>query len=711
MPDTHPPSSQRGLTLIATTALCLLCVWFLTQNGLAPQAPEAFTWMTSRTVHALPWLGLLWLAAAGYGRIASRRLLGPENDHLTTRLTLGMAVLLIAFWISAWLVGWLVGSAWILCLTGLVLFVLGLVKDRPKQRLRTGRPFPWTWLWLAPPIAMLLTAACCPPGTLWRVEAFAYDATSYHLELPREWLARGWMAGLSHNVYSFLPDLIETGYLLIASLKGPVENAVFTCQLCHASLALLAAATLGKWFTQRLKKPTGPVVATLFLSVPWILITGSLAYDEMGMMAFGVGAICVAFSAPGRTRRGAAAVGLLLGTATLSKLTAGLMFAVPVGLVLLLGLNTPSPQSTSPGGGDDVTRRTFLYNLQRALIAALIGVLMLSPYLIRNATQTGNPVFPFAAEQLGRGHWSDQLVQRWNKGHTAAQNHEGRLESLSRQWLLNTGYGAIGGAPAPRETQNIARFNREGGVPILWLAVTAASVLVITDKRTRRTGAALLIILALQLIFWLFFTHLQSRFLLPTLVPATLLCGLGYERLHDLTRNKAPSIAPLFGSAVLVCMVTLSYTTLLTQTPSVTDQATGRRMNRPLADALLTSIANPDHPINRLPENSKTLIVADDSSLLYLQRPFIYASAFDESPLGRYIRQADHDPQKVNQLLRQAGVTHVWVGWSELSRLHNTYGHDPDVTARSLQRLIATGWRPVESDNHNYTLFALPQKQ
>jgi hypothetical protein len=48
----------------------------------------------------------------------------------------------------------------------------------------------------APALAVLLLAACCPPGTLWRSEALGFDVLSYHLQLPREWLAGGRLAPL-----------------------------------------------------------------------------------------------------------------------------------------------------------------------------------------------------------------------------------------------------------------------------------------------------------------------------------------------------------------------------------------------------------------------------------------------------------------------------------------------------------------------------------
>jgi len=691
----------------------LLSLWLLTQNGPAAQSPEALMSVLSRLVKSILYIGYLWIAADGFGRVTARLFFGPKGCPVLPRLGLGMACLLIGQWLIGSLLGvsMLVSWSWGWTIVGAICCLTPVLTKNPWREHPVDRHLTWGWLWLSLPVSMLLVAACCPPGTLWRVEAYGYDVMSYHLQLPRECVEAGAVPGLTHNVYSFLPSLIETGYLLVIQLHGSVQESIYTGQLFHVSLAVYAAMALGRLASHLTTKQAGVGVAALFLAIPWVQITGSLAYNEMGVMAFGAGALLIAFTEPGRTFRGAMAIGFLVGAATLCKLTAGMMIAIPVGLILLLGLNhPPANQSASADKGDATPRSGRIISLKLAAIAALAGLLTLSPYLIRNTVQTGNPVFPFAASTLGQGHWDDELVERWDRGHGLAQNQEGRLDALGRQWLLNTGYGAIGGSPTPRETQNIARFDKEGGVPILWLAVVAAAILVMTHKDTRRYGAALLLMLGIQVGFWLFFTHLQSRFLIPTLLPACLLAGLGYARLQDLTRAKSPSVAPLLGSAVLVSMIAASYITLNAQTRTVSDPDTGKPLQLPIWMALNTDLTQTDHPINRLPEASKTLLVADNAGLLYLDRPFVYASAFDEAPLGRFMRENDHDPRRVNQAMRDGGITHIWVHWSELNRLHSTYGHDPDITPDSLNALIATGWRVVETAERSATLYALPDR-
>ncbi|MEZ6189735.1 MAG: hypothetical protein R3C45_00410 [Phycisphaerales bacterium] len=684
-------------------AASVLLLWLVTQNGTSAQQPAGFTSVFVLAWRSLAVLAALWIGAAGYG-YALQLLLIPAvhrgRGGIVTELALGIAALLLVNWLVAW-AGWLSQDGAVAVFGAGAL--LNLLKMLPSQgRWRGERKttvVSWAVLLLVPGFVLLLIAACCPPGSLWRVEAFGYDVTSYHLQLPREWLNMGHMAGLEHNVYSFLPSLIEGGYLLIGTLSGSVLAGVYTCQLFHVTLALLATAAIGKTVAGKTTTPTGIGAAALFLAVPWVTVTGSMAYNEMGVMAFGAAALLLTFNKAGTTRRGAIAIGFLVGAATLSKLTAGVMISVPLGLILLFGMHSQTDTTNKAGK---------LFNFQLAAIAALAGTLTLSPYLARNYTTTGNPVFPFAADTLGAGHWDETLVERWDTAHGLSPKHEGKLDALGRQWLFNTGFGAVGGHITPHETQNMARFDREGGVPPLWIAVAVAGVLLLTHKDMRRPAGALLLMLGVQVLFWMFATHMQSRFLLPTLLPACLIAGLGYDRLRTITKPKAPTAAPLLGSAVILTLAVTGYATLASQTRTVPDPQTGEPLQLPIWSAIDAPIDNADHPINRLPEKSKTLLVADNSGLLYLDRPFVYATAFDEDPLGRIIRASKDDPEKVNQALHDGGITHVWVHWAELDRLRNTYGHDRDVTPQTLEKLIATGWQPIETVGRSATLYALP---
>ncbi|MEM8783573.1 MAG: hypothetical protein AAGE65_12055, partial [Planctomycetota bacterium] len=461
----------------------------------------------------LPWLAGWWAAAAGLGWALSRGLEQPGRPPWAwpLRLALGGAALMLLTWLVA-----VAGGLRPIPMAALIAAGLGLaafawrresVRPGPEQGDAWGNPKPLPTgrvaLACAAPLALLAVAVTLPAGSLWSTEAYGYDVLSYHLNLPRQWVAAGGLVETEHDVYGYLPSLVEVAFAQFMSLRGTEPSAVYLAQGFHASWAVLAAWLVGG-FVRRVgsSATAGALAAGVMLAVPWVLVTGSMAYNEMVVVALAAAAAWLALEPPPclKSWRLGMAVGLAVGAATLAKLTAGFMVAVPIGLMLL------------------ITRRW-----SAAAVAGAAGTLVLTPYLIRNAAWTGNPVFPFATGWLGAGHWTPALTQRWDAGHGLADGETFSVPSLLRQWLLNSGYGAIGGRATPIETQNIARFPREYGVPALWLSVLAAAPIVWRRHRGFRTSdhwrfafvASLCLVfwLALQLAFWFVLTHQQSRFL------------------------------------------------------------------------------------------------------------------------------------------------------------------------------------------------------
>lgn len=710
-PLNAPEGPLRSMLLIVVgIALLALSIRMAVQGGLTLVVPAhfseqersvaptlaagAFISVFYQLLANLPLLLALWCGAAGYGWLINTRI--RQGGGLVLQTGIGMAAMLLANWLLAWAGGLNQITAWLLPLIG-----TGLLLWSVRARLfggPAGAPrLPWSIIIAMPALGLLLTACACPPGTLWSVEAWGYDVLSYHLQLPREWLAAGRMSGLHHNVYSYLPSLGETLYMLIGAAGGSMYGGIYASQLFHASLALYTALALAALVARYSDMTAGILVGAVFLAVPWVIVTGSLAYNEMFAAAFGAAALLAIFD-PKRTLtpKDAAIAGALVGCATLAKLTAGVMFALPVGLILLL-----------PG------RMRFGETCRSATTAAIAGLLTLSPYLVRNTLDTGNPVFPLATGVFATGHWDQDLAARWRKGHHVEATHGERLKSLDYQWLRNTGYGAVAGRQrvresAEQESRNIARFHTEYGVPLLWLWVAAGTSAALLSRATRRVGVGLLIMIAVQLVIWLGFTHFQSRFLIPTLVPGCVLLGLGAANISR------PSLRGIVGATLALALTLLSFTVFFRQTLRFTGE---QFMPYQIIDSLpredrLESPQNldNDHPINRLPHDSKTLLVADNARLLTLRRPLVYHSAFDANPLGDLIRRHPDDPAAVTAALRYQGITHVWVHFSELERLHATYGFDNAVTAPSISVFAAAGWRITWRDPSGVAvLFELPR--
>src|SRR6185436_19942314 len=124
---------------------------------------------------------------------------------------------------------------------------------------------------------------------------------------------------------------------------------LISCQLLHTAFAILAA-----WLTARLVRhlahptsdiphPTSlapPLAFALVLLTPWTIVTGSMAYNEMTLLALFAGALIAASDTTLSNARRSLLTGLLIAAAASVKPTAFLFCGLPAALFLLL-----NPQS------------------------------------------------------------------------------------------------------------------------------------------------------------------------------------------------------------------------------------------------------------------------------------------------------------------------------------------------------------------------------
>ncbi len=666
------------------------------------QLPQHATWASVLIVllDSGAHVAAMWLAAIGFGcPIVQRLRRDPHRMHLgIIEAGLGMAFILTVNWIAATLGILNIVTAWAFIGLGILLAIAHAMHRAHPMRISDP---PWLTILALPAAALILVATLCPPSTIWAVEAYGYDVLSYHMQLPREWLELGVMTGLDHNVYSYLPSLVESAYTLIATMRGQTVSSIYACQIFHASLGGYFIIALGLTLRQLGFERAAWFGPVMVMTTPWFIITSASAYNEMGVLAFTGLALLLLFQPTRPTPYAATLAGFALGLATLAKLTAGVMIVIPIIIAVALRLHHHVRWQSAPNRRQTATI---------ASVVALGGLLAIAPYLVRNTIWTGNPVFPMATSVFGSAHWTPELTKRWHDAHgpNAYQIRDGL--SLTTQWLSNRGYSAIGGSPQKRDSRNVARFDLANGFPLFWIIAFAGATLGIFWRRARKLTLAMILMLGVQLLFWWFATHHQSRFLIPTLIPAAIFLGIGASRLEMLIERHAGYLFPIILTAFVLTSITIAYRSVFSQTiPLNNGQRAPMWM---LIDSLprLDMIDNTpapvgDHELNHGPTASgKTYLVADNSRLLYIRAPFTYQSAFDNNTLGDAMRLGD-----ATAYLKRTGHTHVWVHHSELNRLHNTYGFDPAVTSASIANLAQRDhWQIEKQIANTITLYRLP---
>jgi hypothetical protein len=644
-------------------------------------AVVAAAWGTGAAAAAVV-LGAAW----GLGGWVCRpmHVRGSAGERGVVRFGVGLAVLLIV-WLALGTIGFLHPAvAWGLVGIGLARVAMDM-RQRGVPRVRT--PSPWAWASLAG-LCVVFVAASNPPGALWSSEFGAYDVLSYHLTLPQAWLTEGRVWPVEHSAYSYLPGAWNAAYAWVGALTlAPAGDGLLAgggwrlivMQHLHASLVVVAAWMTGV-VAHRVALLSGIgragartarwIAAGLLALTPWIVVVGSLAYNELGVVVLGAAAIIGALGRWRSAWQRGAVCGVLVGAACLVKPTAIVLVCPVVGLAL-------AATAMRAGGARGATL---------AVIAgAITGMVTLSPWLVRNTVAAdGNPVFPLMTGTLGRAHWSTTQADRWDAAHAA----EGGLADRVR----TAAWSDPGAGP---DAEPVERWrgvsNPQWG--IAWFAAFAGTGVAIVLVPRKGAVVAIAAGVGAGLVGWVAVTHIQSRFLVPLAPMAATVAGLGVVSLARVTRGDAGRWVG--GALALVQGVWLG---------AVWAGERGGQPNRLLTvgprvlmgdvyDADVGRFSTPAWVNNELPADAVVLMIGE-ASVLYYKPRVVWASAWDQAallPLGEEERFESAWTGRVREL----GVTHLFINLGEVERLRRSGYVDPHVTGEAVVSWADSVGRPV----------------
>lgn len=586
-------------------------------------------------------------------------------------------------------------AAWLVIAVGLA----GLAMDWRSVRASVlgARVSLWHVPALVLVLGVLISASLAPPGWLWRSEFGGYDVLSYHLQLVQEWIAGGRVWPAEHNVYSFHPSYMEAAYYHLAAMTaapGPtaVEGAWGLCagdgwrlmgpQMLHAGLAVVAAVLIGE-LTRRLveradhdagrtrdAREVGQGAGVLFLATPWIVVVGTLAYNEMGMLVMFAGAMLAAAETGLRPWVRGLLVGWLVGVACGCKAIALLLVGVPVGIALAMW--TPRREWMRVFGA-----------------AAFAGMVALSPWLVRNWVACGNPVFPAMTGLFGSGHWTSEQVARFTKAHTFAGGWGERLALLVRSDASDPV------TPTHRGLAHPQWF-------VFFVVAIGSCVGVSFVPRVRRVGLAIAIGVLAQLVVWLVATHVQSRFLVPLALGGSVAAGLcasmggtlgggGRGRwLAVVASAQALALGAVYwkerdgaASALMPMGASVFTGDLARQAWRDGDAATRAAILEDASPEVYCTLALP----RKSGERSTRVLLVGGATPLYFAVETVYSTTWDVSELSRVMDEAPGEPNRWSAMLAARGITHVLIDQAELARLSRSGFLDPRLDAARATRL------------------------
>jgi len=250
-----------------------------------------------------------------------------------------------------------------------------------------------------------------------------YDALSYHLQLPRLYLAAGRLTFEPQLVYWGHPQIAEMLYTWAMSLASTTAAAAFGWMA--GLLAVLGAASLASSFfpgSKQDRNAAAVFAALALLAAPTVREMLAWSYNDLFSALFGVAAFGAFYAWQSSGQRSWLYwLGLCVGFAVGTKFTAGVLaLALYPALLLIPGRARPA--------------------LKDWLISGLFALLAFAPWAVKNLVYTGNPVFPYFIPTL----WYS--AERLDMAHSLPEPIGWAQTLLAPLWLTWQG---IDSAPGP----------------------------------------------------------------------------------------------------------------------------------------------------------------------------------------------------------------------------------------------------------------------
>ena len=359
-------------------------------------------------------------------------------------------------------------------------------------------------------------------------------------------------------------------------------------------------------------------------------------------------------------------IGVLAGSAMSCKYPALVSVVVPLGAAVIYLSWRPS-DGISPGISP---RWTWTLAFGSGVLLAI------GPWLVKNAVETGNPVYPLAYRMFGGRDWDAALNARWSKGHSPPTYAPSSLFDLACEMT----------------------FRSDWISPLLFGLAPAGLFTVATRRRAAWLAGY---------VGWLFcscwlFTHRIDRFWVPMLPVVALLAGVGMAWWWLASPGKWARSALV----LLVCAMAAFHLEFMT---GVGNWCGYNDYLRDLDEAgrVAATVTAPEilYLNEHLPAGAKVLSVGD-AEMFIARFPVTYNTVFDRSIFEEWfaVKSGETPPplrsvSEIRQKLAEAGITHVYVNWLEILRYRSpgNYGYTDFVTPERFAELqdlaiLAPAW-------------------
>jgi 4-amino-4-deoxy-L-arabinose transferase-like glycosyltransferase len=386
---------------------------------------------------------------------------------------------------------------------------------------------------LAATVGAILILAAVPP--------LSRDALTHHLYVPKLYLENGGIYEIPWVEFSYFPMNLDLLYIVPLAFGNDIIP-----KYIHFSFALLTALLiylqLKKWY----RPIYGWIGSLMFLSIPIVVKLAISVYVDLGLVFFStlsLTSLVAWMEKPARLKHliiSAVGAGLALGT----KYN-GLVVCFIIGLAV--------PMVYQKIQNDSECKREPLYGfaiyrlpaVKLFLLHSMIALLLFSPWALRNAYWTGNPLYPlyngfFNKIQISEMSSKDRNQEKIRE----AFRHKKPLDHFSvRRMVYHESWLEIALSPIRiffQGKDNEPRYFDGKLNPMLLFFPILAFLGWRADQFDLRIAKLLLLGFSLSYLMIVFLTtDLRVRYIAPILPPLIILTICGLHNVIDLFNRRS----------------------------------------------------------------------------------------------------------------------------------------------------------------------------
>lgn len=666
-PWKFPVDAAMGLVTVVAMwfSAAGIGLWALYRSGAADHFPSAW----QRLIFGLL-IGWVFLATAtlmlGLAGFCNRVALGA--------LLLATAIRGISGWTSYW-----------------QYLVRQVEADPTASEFRNSR-------WITT-VMVLLYLITVPYAVTPSVES---DELRYHLAVPEAYLESGSIEYLPHQAFSNFPFMIEMLFTMAMALQGP-EGAKLVhlafLEHCAVLIALLSFLMLrlslgkGREISAFGARTVSGLAGAAFASVPTATVLACWGFVDIATVAYLLALVYLGALILVKPRRPPAwLVGVIVAGGIGTK-----YLMIP--LVLVLALYLTALLITTKDRRRKPRRGVVRYLVTVAVVAAAL----VSPWLIKSAIWTGNPVYPLAYGVFGGGDWSVENAEFYaakagEKGFKLAETQlrydpESEGPRTALDWIDSRGLPVSflfgrGGTAAELAVSPITTslfpgaFENHylGSLPLIAICLALGGLVLLRGSRFNVAQGWCYGAIGIGWIYW-FFTYQSNRMLLPTFAlifaMAGWSAGLVVARCDRLDRMRHHVVA-------LGVIVAMGFFHSLAFSFQVIHASKFRGHPLPVALGFKSETEYLEGAVNyyraaqwlgtKVGPESKALLIGEHRTM-YFPNDIIVSDWFDTPQPLPLLRETEdkEDEEALFERLEQEKVRYVFLNTDELSKYAARY--------------------------------------